>query len=72
MDVSYSPSEVLAIGFYLLKFYSFATGATETVAEIRLNPNIGNGLSISPDGRYALMTLFDPDVCDLMVVDNFR
>ena len=53
-----------------LKFYSFASSATEIVANVRLNPN--NGLSISPDGRYALMTLLDPDVCDLMVVDNFR
>jgi DNA-binding beta-propeller fold protein YncE len=53
-----------------LKFYSFASSTTETVADVRLNPN--SGLSISPDGRYALMTLLDPDVCDLMVVDNFR
>jgi hypothetical protein len=40
-----------------LKFYSFASSTTETVADVRLNPN--SGLSISPDGRYALRTLLD-------------
>jgi len=53
-----------------LKFRGFASSDTETVADVRLNPN--NGLSISPDGRYALMTLVDPDVSDLMVVDSFK
>jgi hypothetical protein len=52
-----------------LKFYRFATGSTEKVADIKLNPD--TGLSISPDGRYALMTLVDPEVCDLMLVENF-
>jgi eukaryotic-like serine/threonine-protein kinase len=53
-----------------LKFYRFATAATEKIADIRLNP--GDGLSVSPDGRYALMPLGDPEVCDLNLVENFR
>ena len=53
-----------------LKFFSFTTGRTEKVADVKLNPD--GGLSISPDGRYALMTLIDPFVCDLRLVENFR
>jgi len=53
-----------------LKFFSFTTGLTEKVADVQLNPN--GGLSISPDGRYALMTLTDPFICDLTLVENFH
>ena len=53
-----------------LKFYSFATGTTEKVSDLKGFPQ--NGVSISPDRRYALMTLQDPDVCDLKLVENFR
>ena len=53
-----------------LKFFNFTTGLTEKVADVKLNPD--GGLSISPDGRYALMTLIDPFVCDLKLVENFR
>ena len=54
----------------LLNFYRFATATTEKVADIKLNP--ATGLSVSPDGRYALMALVDPEVCDLKLVENFR
>jgi Tol biopolymer transport system component len=53
-----------------LKVYKFATGKTERVADVKLTPQ--TGLSISPDGRYALMTLVDPEVCDLKLVETFR
>ncbi|HSE26124.1 MAG TPA: hypothetical protein VLB68_30930, partial [Pyrinomonadaceae bacterium] len=53
-----------------LKFFSFTTGLTEKVADVQLNPD--GRLSISPDGRYALMTLIDPFVCDLKLVENFQ
>jgi WD40 repeat protein len=53
-----------------LKFFSFARGTTEKVCDIKYN--LGNGLCVSPDGRYALMTLVDPEVCDLMLVENFH
>lgn len=52
-----------------LKFYLFATGFAEKVADIKLDPS---NLSVSPDGRYALLDLVDPFVCDLMMVENFR
>ena len=53
-----------------LKFFGFAKGTTEKLAEIKLISS--PGLSISPDARYILMTLADPFVCDLMLVENFR
>ena len=53
-----------------LKFFSFAKGTIEKVADIKLQP--GTGLSISPDGRYAVFEQVDPFVCDLMLVENFR
>ena len=53
-----------------LKFFSFAKGTTEKVADVKLNPL--NGLSVSPDGRYVLFSQIDPFVSDLMLVENFR
>jgi dipeptidyl aminopeptidase/acylaminoacyl peptidase len=53
-----------------LKFFSFARGTAEKVFDIKYN--LDNGLSVSPDGRYALLTLVDPTVCDLMLVENFH
>ena len=53
-----------------LKFFSFANGTAEKVADVKLNPQVG--LSLSPDGRYILFSQIDPFVCDLMLVENFR
>jgi len=53
-----------------LKFFSFARGTTEKVCDLKYDRE--NGLSVSPDGRYALMTLVDPEVCDLMLMENFH
>ena len=53
-----------------LKFFSFAKGTTEKAADIKLQ--MGTGLSVSPDGRYVLAALWDPFVCDLMLVENFH
>jgi hypothetical protein len=53
-----------------LKFFSFANGTSEKVADIKLNPQVG--LSVSPDGRYVLFSQIDPFVCDLMLVENFH
>jgi len=53
-----------------LKFFSFAKGTTESVADVKLNPL--NSLSVSPDGRYVLFSQVDPFVSDLMLVENFR
>jgi len=53
-----------------LEFFSFATGASAKIADVKLQPD--NGVSISSDGRYALIPMVDPFVCDLMLVENFR
>jgi Tol biopolymer transport system component len=53
-----------------LKFFSFAKGTAEKAADIKLQ--MGTGLSVSPDGRYVLASLWDPFVCDLMLVENFH
>jgi dipeptidyl aminopeptidase/acylaminoacyl peptidase len=52
-----------------LEFFRFATRTSEKIADVRLRPD--NGLSVSSDGRYALIPMVDPFVCDLMLVDNF-
>jgi len=54
-----------------LRFLSFKTGAVQIIASM---PRAGNGgLSVSPDGRYALYTQEDQvPGRDLMLVENFR
>ena len=41
-----------------MKFFSLAKGTTERVGEIKLNPQVG--LSVSPDGQYAVTEQLDP------------
>ncbi|MCM3869937.1 MAG: serine/threonine-protein kinase, partial [Pyrinomonadaceae bacterium] len=53
-----------------LEFFRFATRTSEKLADVRLTPD--NGVSVSSDGRYALIPMVDPFVCDLMLVDNFH
>ena len=53
-----------------MKFFSFAKGTAEKVFDIKDYPEIG--LSVSPDGRYVLFSQYDPFLCDLMLVENFR
>jgi Tol biopolymer transport system component len=52
-----------------LQFLSFATGKVKTIAPISGSP--GEGLSVSPDGRFILYTQVD-EASDLMLVENFR
>jgi Periplasmic component of the Tol biopolymer transport system len=53
-----------------LKLFRSVTRTSEKIADIRLNPD--DGLGVSTDGRYALVPMVDPFVCDLMLVENFR
>ena len=56
-----------------LYFYDFKT---QKGSALLLTEHIGSegapGLSISPDGRYALYTAFSPPRVNVMLVDNFR
>jgi Tol biopolymer transport system component len=53
-----------------LQFYDFATGRSTTVA--RNLGGVGQGLTVSPDGRTILFSRMVPPVDDLMLVENFR
>jgi Tol biopolymer transport system component len=53
-----------------LQFLNPSTGETKTVA--RIGPQIGNGVSVSPDERRILYTRGALAGADLMLVENFR
>ena len=53
-----------------LKFFSFAKGTAEKLFDIKGWP--GQGLSVSPDGRYVLFSKGDDFEADLMLVENFH
>jgi Tol biopolymer transport system component len=53
-----------------LQFYDFATGRSTTVA--RNLGDVGQGLTVSPDGRTILFSKVTSSVNDLMLVENFR
>jgi Tol biopolymer transport system component len=57
-----------------IKFYSFSSGSVKTVIENIEGgsmPNI-SGLTISPDGRWALFPIVVQRGSDLMMIENFR
>jgi Tol biopolymer transport system component/DNA-binding winged helix-turn-helix (wHTH) protein len=53
----------------VLKFYSFASGASATILPIG-RPEYG--LDVSPDGRYLIYDQLDDPASNLMLVENFR
>jgi serine/threonine protein kinase len=53
-----------------LQWYDLATGRSTTVA--RDLGDVGQGLTVSPDGRTILYTKLEAPVNDLMLVENFR
>jgi hypothetical protein len=52
-----------------IEFYDFATAKVSTVAVISRS---AEGLSVSPDGPSVLLSQFDEERSDLMLVKNFR
>jgi len=55
---------------HYLRFYRFATKSVRTVAELAARPSWG--MSVSPDGTAVLVSLYDREATDLMLVENFR
>lgn len=53
-----------------LRFSSFSTRKTETIARIEFG--IGNGMAVSPDGTRLLFTTSGLRSGDLILVENFR
>jgi hypothetical protein len=51
-------------------FYDFATQHTREI--FRADKDLGEGISISPDGRYMLYSQEDENNSDIMLVNNFR
>jgi Tol biopolymer transport system component/DNA-binding winged helix-turn-helix (wHTH) protein len=51
-------------------FYDFATRRTREV--FRTDKDLGEGMSISPDGRYMLYSQIDESNSDIVLVNNFR
>ncbi|MBS1857207.1 MAG: PD40 domain-containing protein [Acidobacteria bacterium] len=53
-----------------LRRYLLASGKTELIA--RIGRGLGNGISLSPDGRSLLFTTMELRSGDLFMVENFR
>jgi Tol biopolymer transport system component len=53
-----------------LAWYDLATGKEIDIAPVPLG--MGNGLTVSPDGRFILYTQKDHESSDLMLVENFH
>ena len=51
-------------------FYEFATQKTHVV--FRVDKDLSDGMSISPDGRYMMYSQIDEVAADIMLVNNFR
>ncbi len=56
--------------YFEVFLHRFATGSSERIAHI--DKRLGDGLSVSPDGRWLLFPAFEDQFGDLYVVENFR
>ncbi len=69
---------VVAAGIYFapqanprsIYFYDFATKHTREV--FRVDKDLAEGISVSPDGRYMLYSQLDQNNSSIMLVNNFR
>ena len=52
-----------------LQFLDFASGQIKAIVDIE---DIGEGISVSPDGRSLLFTERSQTNSDIMLVENFR
>jgi hypothetical protein len=67
--VYFIPERDLDCRCYHLQFLDFATGQINTIVDIE---DIGEGISVSPDGRSLLYTERSQTNSDVMLVENFR
>jgi len=55
-----------------VNFYDFATRTVRRVANLPQRPTPGEGLSVSPDGRWLLYTQTDDAQGDIMLANHFQ
>jgi hypothetical protein len=55
-----------------VKFLSLSTGKVSRILPLDKEPDEDAGLSVSPDGRWLLLTREDYSNLDIMLVENFR
>ena len=55
-----------------IEFYDFSTKVVSKIVQVQGPHTWGEGLSVSPDGRYVIYTQRDQFAHDIMVVENFR
>jgi hypothetical protein len=53
-----------------ISFYDFATKHTREL--FKVDKDLDEGMSVSPDGRYILYSQVDESNADIMLVDHFR
>jgi hypothetical protein len=53
-----------------VEYFDFASKHVRRIR--KFEKNFGNGLSVSPDGRWLLYTQVDKANSDIMLVENFR
>ena len=53
-----------------IRYFDFATKQVRPIFEV--NKNFGSGLSVSPDGRWIMYSLFGDLNSDIMLVDHFQ
>lgn len=54
------------------RFYSFRTRQAEDLGFVTDAPVTGQGISLSPDGKWLYYAQYDPAQSNLMLVENLR
>ena len=57
-------------GEAVIEIFNLRSGKTEPLHSLAEGPKIGNGLTVSPDGRWILFNFWE-DTADLMLVEDF-
>ena len=57
-------------GAFALRFHDFANNRSQTLSKIE--PRLGQYLTVSPDRKTFLFSIGNPESSDLMLIENFR